>query len=51
MQEREERYILEQVEQGASVDGLYPMNTEWRARYDARTVDDDSAPSETKAPE
>ena len=28
VQEREERYILEQVEQGESVDGLYPMNTD-----------------------
>jgi 2-keto-4-pentenoate hydratase/2-oxohepta-3-ene-1,7-dioic acid hydratase in catechol pathway/regulator of RNase E activity RraA len=32
-QEREERFITEQVAAGASVDGLYPMNAEWRARY------------------
>ena len=49
-QEREERYILEQVEHGASVDGLYPMNADWRARYEASPVDGDSAPSDTKAP-
>jgi regulator of RNase E activity RraA len=34
-QEREERFILDQVRAGASVDGLYPMNAEWRARYEA----------------
>jgi regulator of RNase E activity RraA len=33
-QEREERFIAEQVGEGASVDGLYPMNPEWKARYD-----------------
>jgi 5-oxopent-3-ene-1,2,5-tricarboxylate decarboxylase / 2-hydroxyhepta-2,4-diene-1,7-dioate isomerase len=34
-QEREERFIAEQVGAGASVDGLYPMNAEWRSRYSA----------------
>lgn len=34
-QEREERFIAEQVSAGSSVDGLYPMNTQWKARYDA----------------
>ncbi|HYI32263.1 MAG TPA: fumarylacetoacetate hydrolase family protein [Glaciibacter sp.] len=32
-QEREETFIARMVREGASVDGLYPMNTEWRARY------------------
>jgi len=32
-QEREERFISEQVDAGASVNGLYPMNAEWKARY------------------
>lgn len=32
-QEREEEFILAQVADGASVDGLYPMNAEWKARY------------------
>lgn len=32
-QEREERFIAKQVAAGASVDTLYPMNAEWRARY------------------
>ena len=32
-QEREERFIAAQVAAGASVDGLYPMNAEWRERY------------------
>ncbi|HEY8700998.1 MAG TPA: fumarylacetoacetate hydrolase family protein [Arthrobacter sp.] len=32
-QEREEAFITEMVEQGHSVAGLYPLNSEWRARY------------------
>ncbi|WP_049822823.1 fumarylacetoacetate hydrolase family protein [Arthrobacter sp. H41] len=32
-QEREEIFITEMVEQGHSVDGLYPLNTEWRTKY------------------
>lgn len=34
-QEREEAFIAEQIAAGASVDGLYPMNAEWRERYAA----------------
>jgi regulator of RNase E activity RraA len=33
-QEREEAYVAEQVAAGASVEGLFPMNAEWRARYE-----------------
>ncbi|MCB5292502.1 fumarylacetoacetate hydrolase family protein [Arthrobacter sp. SO3] len=33
-QEREEAFITEMVRQGHSVDGLYPLNAEWRARYE-----------------
>ncbi len=32
-QEHEEAFIFEMVQQGNSVDGLYPMNAEWQARY------------------
>lgn len=32
-QEREESFIYEMVQEGNSVDGLYPMNAEWQARY------------------
>jgi 2-keto-4-pentenoate hydratase/2-oxohepta-3-ene-1,7-dioic acid hydratase in catechol pathway/regulator of RNase E activity RraA len=32
-QEKEELFIFEMVKQGNSVDGLYPMNNEWQARY------------------
>ncbi len=32
-QEREETFIAEMVQQGHSVDGLYPLNTAWRTRY------------------
>jgi len=33
-QEREEVFIAEMVEQGHSVDGLYPLNAQWRTRYE-----------------
>ena len=32
-QEQEETFIFEMVSQGNSVDGLYPLNAEWRRRY------------------
>ncbi|WP_323959746.1 fumarylacetoacetate hydrolase family protein [Arthrobacter sp. JZ12] len=32
-QEKEEEFIYEMVRQGKSVDGLFPMNAEWRAKY------------------
>lgn len=33
LQEQEETFILEMVKQGSGVDGLYPMNADWRAKY------------------
>ena len=33
-QEQEEAFIFEMVKQGNSVDGLYPMNAQWQARYE-----------------
>ncbi|MBT2597494.1 fumarylacetoacetate hydrolase family protein [Arthrobacter sp. ISL-72] len=33
-QEKEEAFIFEMVQQGNSVDGLYPMNAGWQARYE-----------------
>ncbi|HJW00341.1 MAG TPA: fumarylacetoacetate hydrolase family protein [Arthrobacter sp.] len=33
-QEREETFIAEMVQQGHSVDGLYPLNAAWRAKYE-----------------
>lgn len=35
-QEEEDAWIAEQVAGGAAVDGLFPMNAEWRARYALR---------------
>ncbi|MFC4140560.1 MULTISPECIES: fumarylacetoacetate hydrolase family protein [unclassified Microbacterium] len=35
-QEDEDAWIAEQVAAGHPVDGLFPMNTEWRAKYDQR---------------
>ncbi|MEO7147848.1 MAG: fumarylacetoacetate hydrolase family protein [Terrimesophilobacter sp.] len=32
-QERQETFIAEMVAAGESVDGLYPMNADWKARY------------------
>jgi 2-keto-4-pentenoate hydratase/2-oxohepta-3-ene-1,7-dioic acid hydratase in catechol pathway/regulator of RNase E activity RraA len=34
-QEKEEAFIFEMVKQGNSVDGLYPLNAEWRSKYEA----------------
>ncbi len=34
-QEDEDAWIAEQVKSGHPVDGLFPMNAEWRARFDA----------------
>jgi 2-keto-4-pentenoate hydratase/2-oxohepta-3-ene-1,7-dioic acid hydratase in catechol pathway/regulator of RNase E activity RraA len=34
-QEDEDAWVAEQVAAGQPVDGLFPMNAEWRARYDA----------------
>ena len=38
-QEAEDAWVAEQVAAGASVDGLFPMNAEWRARYEAVRAD------------
>ncbi|MFJ4169793.1 fumarylacetoacetate hydrolase family protein [Paenarthrobacter sp. NPDC089714] len=32
-QEKEEVFIFQMVQEGNSVDGLYPMNKDWQARY------------------
>ncbi len=34
-QEEEDAWIAARVAEGHAVDGLFPMNAEWRARYDA----------------
>ena len=34
-QEAEDAWIAEQVAAGHPVEGLFPMNAEWRARFDA----------------
>ncbi|MFG6492208.1 fumarylacetoacetate hydrolase family protein [Microbacterium sp. P03] len=34
-QEHEDAWIAQQVAAGHPIDGLFPMNAEWRARYDA----------------
>lgn len=36
-QEHADAWVAEQVKQGAAVDGLFPMNAEWRAKYQAET--------------
>ncbi|WP_413452512.1 fumarylacetoacetate hydrolase family protein [Georgenia phoenicis] len=32
--EEEDAFVLEMVQRGEAVDGLFPMNAEWRARYE-----------------
>jgi regulator of RNase E activity RraA len=32
-QEKEEAFIFQMVKEGNSVDGLYPMNKDWQAKY------------------
>ena len=36
-QERQEAWIMDEVEKGAALPGLYPMNAETKARYEAET--------------
>lgn len=36
-QEREDAWVAERVAEGHPVDGLFPMNAEWRAKYEAET--------------
>ncbi|MFF1831214.1 fumarylacetoacetate hydrolase family protein [Paenarthrobacter sp. NPDC058040] len=38
-QEKEEVFIFRMVQEGNSVDGLYPMNAEWQARYKKWTAE------------
>ncbi|NYE21157.1 fumarylacetoacetate hydrolase family protein [Microbacterium immunditiarum] len=37
-QEDEDAWIAARVAEGHAVDGLFPMNAEWRARYEAETA-------------
>ncbi len=39
-QEDEDAWIADRVAEGHPVDGLFPMNAEWRAKYDARNAPD-----------
>jgi 5-oxopent-3-ene-1,2,5-tricarboxylate decarboxylase/2-hydroxyhepta-2,4-diene-1,7-dioate isomerase len=43
LQEQEDAWIADRVAEGHSIEGLFPMNTEWRARFDARTATDAGA--------
>lgn len=47
-QEAEDAWVAEQVAQGAQVDGLFPMNAEWRARYEAELTHRQSKESEPR---
>ncbi|NHN54756.1 fumarylacetoacetate hydrolase family protein [Calidifontibacter sp. DB0510] len=39
-QERQERFIADRVAEGAPLEGLYPMNSQWREQYLARRADE-----------
>jgi 5-oxopent-3-ene-1,2,5-tricarboxylate decarboxylase/2-hydroxyhepta-2,4-diene-1,7-dioate isomerase len=41
-QEEEDAWIADRVREGHEVDGLFPMNAEWRARYVARDEERES---------
>lgn len=41
-QEREEEFIAQMVSEGHGVDGLYPMNAQWRARYEEHRAQHDA---------
>jgi len=47
-QEVEDAWIAERVAEGHPVDGLFPMNADWRARYDAALR---QTPAVTQGPE
>jgi regulator of RNase E activity RraA len=34
LQEEEERFIVEQVDDGAAIDGLYPLGDTWREQFE-----------------
>ncbi|WP_111718638.1 fumarylacetoacetate hydrolase family protein [Homoserinimonas sp. OAct 916] len=38
-QEDEDAWVADQVTAGNPIDGLFPMNAEWRAKYDARPAE------------
>jgi len=48
VQEDEDTWIAEQVAAGHPVDGLFPMNAEWRAKYDARSAAEPVAAQDPK---
>ncbi|QIK64700.1 fumarylacetoacetate hydrolase family protein [Leucobacter viscericola] len=47
-QEKADAWVADQVAKGAAVDGLFPMNAEWRAKYEAETAGANTA-TENKA--
>jgi regulator of RNase E activity RraA len=38
-QEKRDAWIADRVAEGESLDGLFPMNERWRARYEGRSTD------------
>ena len=38
-QEAQDAWVLEQVEAGHAIDGLFPPTGEWRAKYEAHQAD------------
>lgn len=41
-QEKADAWVAAQVANGAAVDGLFPMNAEWRAKYEAERASDEA---------
>lgn len=42
-QERQERFIADRVAEGAGIEGLYPMNAEWRDTYERWRAGEDGS--------
>ncbi|MFK0401838.1 fumarylacetoacetate hydrolase family protein [Microbacterium sp. NPDC090225] len=47
-QEHEDAWIATQVEAGHPVDGLFPLNADWRARYEAETATQNETPTQNE---
>jgi regulator of RNase E activity RraA len=37
-QERRDAWVAERVAEGSSIDGLFPMDERWKARYEAERM-------------
>ena len=50
-QEAADAWVADQVANGEAVDGLFPMNAQWRAKYDAHRAQNAEQPGAATGPE